>query len=270
MQFLQSKLFRYSMIAACAAIVANGCVIVRGTLSGPGYGQVTPRQYCPGDTMTASFDFLEEMRCPAGVDCTGFFPTVAMSSDEGMLFPPQSIRGYTGSFNFVAPDISRLGVVFDPNVDEVLIPTETFRDGNRVFFARPSRNLTATASRQSPLAQTLIHSGMCAGATPVNAPQELPGLPQFSPSLRLTDLCNANSVPVIATLYGGADGASFTQTLSPGQCLSTMPGVPTSTQGARTVEVRPANADPNTRCSGTGPYMPPPPLQMRASMACGI
>ena len=270
MHFFQGKLFRYSMIAACSVIVASGCIIVRGTLTGPGYGQVTPRQYCPGDTMTASFDFLQEMRCPAGVDCTGFFPTVAISSDEGMLFPPQSIRGYAGSLTFVAPDINRIGVQFDPNVDEVLIPTEEIRDGNRVFFARPSLNLIAAATKQLPLSETLIHSGMCAGATPVNAPQELSGLPRFSPNLQLTDLCNANGVPVIATLSGGADGTSFTQTLSPGQCLSAMPGVPTSTQGARTVEVRPMNADPNTRCSGTGPYMPPPTLQMRANRACGI
>ncbi len=270
MQFFQGKLFRYSMIAVCSVIVASGCIIVRGTLTGPGYGQVTPRQYCPGDTMTASFDFLQEMRCPAGVDCSAFFPAVAISGTEGMLFPAQSIRGYTGEFNFIAPDVNRLGVLFDPNADEVLIPTEEFRDGNRVFFARPSSNLTATASVMLPLAQTLVHNGMCAGAVPVNAPQELPGLPQFSPNLRLTDLCNANSVPVIATLSGGADGTSYTQTLSPGQCLASTPGVPTSAQTARTVEVRPMNADPNTRCSGTGPFMPPPPLQMRASMACGI
>ena len=270
MQFFQGKLFRYSMIAACAVIMASGCIIVRGTLSGPGYGQITPRQYCPGDTMTASFDFLQEMRCPAGVDCSALFPTVAISSSEGTLFPPQSIRGYTGSFNFVAPDITSVGALFDPNVDEVLIPTEEIRDGNRVFFARPSLNLIATASRQLPLAQTLIHNGMCAGAVPVNAPQELPGLPRFSPNLRLTDLCNANGVSVIATLSGGADGASFTQTLSPGQCLSGMPGVPSSTQGARIIEVRPMNADPNTRCSGTGPFMPPTPLQMRTTRVCGI
>ena len=270
MQIFQGKLFRYCTIAVCAVIMASGCIIERRNLMGPGYGQVTPRQFCPGDTMTAAFDFLGETRCPAGVDCSAFFPTVAISSSEGTLFPPQSIVGYTGSFNFVAPDITSLGALFDPNTDEVLIPTEEFRDGNRVFLARPSANLTARAFRLSPLVRTLVHNGMCAGAMPVNAPQELAGLPQFSPNLRLNDLCNANSVPVIATLSGGADGASFTQTLSPGQCLSGMPGVPTSTQTARTLEVRPANADPNTRCSGTGPYMPPPPLQMRANMACSI
>jgi hypothetical protein len=270
MQIFQGKLFRYSMITACAVIMASGCIIDRRGLSGPGYGRVTPRQYCPGDTMTASFDFLQEMRCPDGVDCSGFFPTVAISSSDGMLFPPQSIRSYTGSLNFVAPDINRIAVQFDPNVDEVLIPTEEIRDGSRVFFARPSRNLMTAATRQLPLSETLIHSGMCAGAAPVNAPQELPGLPRFSSNLRLTDLCNANSVPVIATLSGGADGTSFTRTLSPGQCLSSMPGVPASTQGARTIEVQPMNVDLNTRCSGTGPYMPPPPLQMRANMACGV
>lgn len=270
MHIFQGKLFRYCTIAVCAVIMASGCIIERRNLEGPGYGQVTPRQFCPGDTMTASFDFLGEMRCPAGVDCSAFFPTVAITSTESMLFSPQSITGYTGSFTFVAPDIISIGALFDPDTDQVLIPTEEFRDGNRVFASRPSANLTARASRLSPLTRTLVHNGMCAGAMPVNAPQELAGMPQFSPNLRLNDLCNANSVPVIATLSGGADGTSYTQTLSPGQCLASTPGVPTSTQTARTVEVRPMNADPNTRCSGTGPFMPPPPLQMRASMACGI
>jgi hypothetical protein len=117
----------------------------------------------------------------------------------------------------------------------------------------------------------LIHGGMCAGATPVNSSQPLPGLPQFSPNLSLTDLCNVNSVAVVVTLSGGADGTSFTQTLSPGQCLASMPGVPTSTGSARVVEVRPVTPAPGTRCDTTGTMdnnVPPPPLRTLARMSC--
>jgi hypothetical protein len=93
-------------------------------------------------------------------------------------------------------------------------------------------------------------------------------LPEFSANLRLTDLCNVNSAAVVVTLAGGADGTSFTQTLSPGQCLAAMPGVPTSTENARIVEVRPAVVDPGTRCTATGPNMPPPPLRTLVRLSC--
>ena len=33
-------------------------------------------------------------------------------------------------------------------------------------------------------------------------------------------------------------------------------------------EVRPMNMDPATRCTATGPHMPPPPLRTRAQMQC--
>ena len=185
-----------------------------------------------------------------------------------MIFPAQSIRGYTGSFTFVAPDADRFNVWFNPDRDEVLIPTEEIRDGNRVFVGRPSTDRYAVTTRQGPLDRVLTHDGMCAGSEPVNAPQTLPGLPQFSPNLMLTDLCNLNTVHVIVTLSGDTSGTSYTQALAPNRCLSEMPGVPASTQSARVVEVRPMNMDPGTRCTATGPHMPPPPLRTRARMQC--
>jgi hypothetical protein len=269
MHMLDSTWIRYGMIAVCSVTVATGCIINRGPLTGPGYAAVEPRNYCPGDTITASFDFLEELRCPTGLEetCTALSPTVAITSDS-LVFPPQSIRGYTGSFAFVAPDAANVNVRFNPDRDEVLIPTEEMRDGSRVFVGRSSTDRLLVATRQGPLDNVLTHDGMCAGGVPVNAPHMLPGLPQFSPNLALTDLCNANAVHVIVTLSGGAVGTPYTQTLAPNQCLSEMPGVPTSIQGARVVEVRPMSMDPSTRCTATGPHMPPPPLRTRARMQC--
>ncbi len=269
MPMLQNTWIRYCIIAACSTAVATGCIIERGVLAGPGYAAVAPRNYCPGDPVTASFDFLADLRCPMGLDelCTTFHPTVAITS-EPMLFPAQSIRGYTGNVDFIAPDAPSFNVRFNPDRDETLIPTEEIRDGNRVFAGRSSTDRLLGATRQGPLDRVLTHDGMCAGGVPVNAPQMVPGTPEFSPNLLLTDLCNINPVHVIATLSGDTSGASYTQVLAPNQCLNDMPGVPGTTQSARLVEVRPMNMDPATRCTATGPHMPPPPLRTRVRMQC--
>lgn len=268
MPTLRHTLPRYCIIAVCSVSVATGCIINRGILA-RSYSEVSPRAYCPGDTITVSYDFLQDLRCPTGLDetCASFSPNVAITSDP-VVFPAQSIRGYTGSFTFLAPDADRVNVLFNPDRDEVLIPTEEMRDGRRVFAGRPSLDQFAIATRQGPLDTVLTHDGMCAGSEPVNAPQTLSGLPQFSPNLLLTDLCNLNTTHVIVTLSNGAGGTPYTQTLAPSQCISEMPGVPASTQNARVVEVRPMNMNPATRCTATGPNMPPPPLRMRARMQC--
>jgi hypothetical protein len=267
MPILQNRWFRYCVIALCSVVVASGCIIRRENLRAS-YSDVVPWQYCPSDPMTASFDFLGSDVCPAGLDCTPFFPVVALSSVPA-AFPAQSITHYVGSVSFTAPDADQFNVTFNPDRDHVLIPTsETTPDG-RVFIQRESLDQTRLARRISTVNQELVHDGMCAGSAPINSSQMLPGLPQFSANLRLTDLCNVNSVAVIVTLSGGADGTSFTQTMSPGQCLDAMPGgVPASAQSARVVDIRPANVDPSTRCTATGPLMPPPALRTRIQMLC--
>jgi hypothetical protein len=265
---LQNTWIRGGIVAVCSVWVASGCIINRGNLT-RGYAEVAPRAYCPGDTIAVSYDFLEDLRCPAGLEdaCASFSPTVAITS-EPLVFPARSIRGYTGDFTATAPELDRFSVLFNPDRDEVLIPTDEIRDGDRVFVGRESRDQTYLATRQGPLDNVLTHEGMCAGSEPVNVPQTLPGLPWFSPNLLLTDLCNINPVPVIVTLSGGADGASYTQTLAPNQCLGDMPGVPTSIGSARMVDVQPMTMNPATRCTATGPNMPPPPLRTRVRMQC--
>ena len=115
----------------------------------------------------------------------------------------------------------------------------------------------------------LVHDGMCAGGMPVNSPENLPGPPVSSANLRLVSLCNRNGVPVVVTLNGSAPGATYTQALMIGECLNTdAPGVPTGTDAARMVEVRPMFTDPGVRCSATGPSTPPPTLRTVAVMAC--
>lgn len=257
---------RCTVIAACTAIVATGCIIDRGPLR-PSYTSIAPRQYCPSDTITASFDFLGTDACPPDASCASFFPTVAISSTP-TAFAPQSITNFTGSLAFAAPTATSVSVLFNPDRDSVLVPTAEVRPEGRVFLQRDSRDQTQVSTRISGVDQELTHDGMCAGATPVNSPQMLPGLPQFSANLRLSDLCNINAVAVVVTLSGGPDGSTYTQTLSPGACLGSMPGVPASTADARVVDVRPAVVDPATRCTATGPNVPPPSLRTLARMLC--
>lgn len=270
MRMLQNPWFRGIVITLCSVVVATGCIIERRDLMGPGYARLEPNNYCPGDTLTASVDFLGADVCPPDASCESFFPIVALSSAP-TAFPAQSITNYTGSVSFTAPDADRVSVLFNPDRDSVLIPTAEVRPDGRVFAQRESLDQTRVATRIAMVNRELVHGGMCAGSTPVNSAQPLPGLPQFSPNLRLTDLCNVNSVDVVVTLSGGADGTSFTQTMSPGQCLNAMPGVPASVENARVVEVRPVSPAPATRCDSTGTMdnnVPPPPLRTLARMQC--
>ncbi|MBX3712042.1 MAG: hypothetical protein KF800_08800 [Lysobacter sp.] len=268
MRILEHKLFRYSAIAACSVIVASGCVLDRSPIL-PGWATLEPMEYCAGDTLRASYDLLRSDTCPAGVDCSPFLPNVTISSGSGE-FSPTPFRAYAGNVGFTpAGDAST--VTFDIDRDNVLIPTDRFEGGNRVFLQRTNlRDTTLTARRITGARETThMHPGMCSGASPVNAPAELPGPPRTSANLRLTGLCNANGVPVNVTLSGGAPGVVYSQDLMPGECIDTgMPGVPAGVDASRMVEIRPLIGDPSTRCTATGPNNPPPTLRTLARMAC--
>jgi hypothetical protein len=259
---------RHFMIAASAAIVANGCLIDRGPLV-PSWSQVEPQQFCTGDTLRASYDFLGMRTCPAGVDCSPFFPTVAVSSSP-MSFSPMSFRDYSAGFNFT-PAGDSVTVTFDIDRDSVLIPTDEFRDGTRVFLQRPGNaDANRIARRITGAIDTeLVIAGMCAGALPTYTPASVETLPQFSTRLGLNTVCNTNSIDVDVTLRT-ASGESYSTTLLPGGCLSTsMPGVPAALRGTQLIEARPRVLPPGTMCSATGPNTPPPTLRLTTNRSCG-
>ncbi|MBL8262313.1 MAG: hypothetical protein JNM58_07805 [Xanthomonadaceae bacterium] len=261
MRILEHKLFRYCAIAACATIVANGCVLDRSPIRAP-WGDVSPREYCAGDTLQASYQFFDGA-CPAGADCTLYTPNVTISSMPS-LFPSTPFNAYRGSVDFPASGDS-VAVTFDIDRDAVSQPME---GGLRQITG--ISDLTITASRITGSREfTQTHAGMCAGSLPVNAPAELPTRPRFSQNLQLRRLCNDSGVQVTATLSGGAPGVTYSQMLTPGDCIDTsMPGVPAEIAASRVVDVRPLFFDPSVRCSATGPNSPPATLRTRAIMSC--
>jgi hypothetical protein len=270
MRTAQSKLFRYCIITVCAAVVANGCMLDRRPISAP-YA-LTPGEYCPGDTLTASFDFLREATCPDDAACAPFRPIITMTSTPADLVTPP-IQDYRGSATFT-PSGDRVSVHYDINLADgstVIIPTRNPDGTAGVPIGRPNvRDWDLSATRIVGSRDTeLTHEGVCAGSTPANTNVELPGAPRTSPNLRLVQLCNLNSVPVEVTLSGSPSGAGFSMRLEPRDCLDpSMPGVPGGIDASRVVSVRALITDPAARCSALGPNTPPAALRTLARMAC--
>ncbi len=255
-------------VAVAAVLGSGGCRLERRPIVT--WAQVQPAQVCPGEAVTASFDFLREETCRDEAACRSHHPNVAISSAP-TAFPTRNITGYSDSFTFT-PEADSTQVIFDIDRDAVRIPTiRTDPDGTRIDVVREQvLDSTLTVTRISGSVETeLLHEGMCAGGAPVNAPATLPGPPRTSANLRLRQLCNINGVPVSVTLTGDSPGSSFSQNLIPGECLDTgMPGVPAGLDMARVVDVRPLSITPGVRCSATGPSTPPPTLRTLARQGC--
>jgi len=247
-------------LIALAVLLLAGCTLDRRGLLG--LGRLSPQQFCPADTVTASFDLLAGETCPAGVDCAPYFPNVGITSNPAS-FPPASFNNYVGSVPFV-PSADRVDVTFDTDRESVLIPTDRFDGGTRIFIQRsPVVDHTATTTRiTGTIERELLHGGMCAGASPVNASVELPGPPQLSANLALVRLCNASPVPVVVTLPappGSVRREVFD--LAIGECVAS-PGA-----DVRTVSIRPQTPDLSARC-GALEAIPPRALRTIAHLAC--
>ncbi len=263
MRAFRSTLLRHCVIAICATVVANACSVEPRPV--PPVGRVAPLQYCPGDDVRASFDFLAGEICsaPSGTTCGDFVPTVRITSAPE-AFPPATLRGYIDGISF-APTTDRVALTFDIDRETVLIPT-----ASEGFISRPNlADHTISATRiDGTLDTELIHGGVCAGRGPVNTPASVPSLPRVSLHMNLVKLCNINSVAVEVTFAGtGVD--AFPVALTPGQCV--VPGdplLPIGANRARSIEIRPLTPAPGTICTPTGPNTPPPPLRTRVSMAC--
>lgn len=267
MPTLQGKLFRYCTIAVCAAVVANGCMLNRTVPTVA--GTLVPGQYCPGDTLTASYDFLrynEGMCTPrAGVpnDCVTAAPTGTMTSNP-VLFPPTTrVDSYQNSIDFVASG-DRVEVSFDFDAETIFIPPAK--------LLTEVRDHTRVATRfVDNLDTTLQHMGEC--PTGLAIPAYMPIIvPRTSPSLGLTAICNpaSNGATVDLIVSTGAPGESHPTTLSPGNCFDTSgPGVPTYVTRATLISSAPRGRMCGTGGDGvTSPQPPAPPLLTVVRQAC--
>ena len=267
MRTLQGKLFRYCTIAVCAAVVANGCMLNRTVPAAP--GMLVPGQYCPGDTLTASYDFLrynDGMCTPrAGIpdDCVAAAPTGIMTSNPALFPPTTRVDSYQNSIDFVASG-DRVEVSFDFDAGAVFIP--------------PARLLTEVLDHTrvatrfvDNLETALPHMGNCArGFVP---PTYMPVMvPRTSPSLGLTSICNPTSNGVTVNLMVSTDtpGESFSTTLTPGNCLNpTGPGVPAFVSRGTLISAAPLGLMCGPGGDGsTSPQPIAPPLSTSVRQAC--
>jgi hypothetical protein len=272
MRTIHHQLFRYCTIAACAAIVANGCMLPRRATLEYNPNTLEPGQFCPGDTLRASFDYLGSDICQDWdtITCASRRPNIRITSTPES-FPPATINDFAGRVDF-APAADRVDVTFeDTDGDNLVSFPSTRPDGTRYAIHRSSSTRTLTAARITGTVETtLTHAGMCAGSTPMHAAASLAS-PSSSPNLRVREVCNVNSVPVSVTLSGGAPGITFNQTLAPGACFTTsMPGVPSGIETSTNVEIRSMTVDPAVRCGvATQADNPPAPLRTIVRRSCG-
>lgn len=266
MRTMQGKLFRYCIIAICAAVVANGCMLDRRIIISP--GTVVPGQYCPGDTLVASYDFLRfaggvcTPRAGSPGECSTAAPTVTMTSTPA-LFPPTTLQAYQNSVSFTASG-DRVDVGFAYGATSVFIPPST-----------PLLNVrdhTESATRfVDNLDTPLPHMGNCARGLvpPTYAPVMVP---RSSPALGLTSICNpaSNGVTVNLTVSTDVPGESFSTTLTAGNCLNpTAPGVPAFVSRATVISAAPLGLlCPSGGDGSTGPQPLAPPLSTVVRQAC--
>lgn len=271
MRTLPNTLFRYCTIAVCAVVVANGCMLNRAVIVASA-GRVEPAQYCPGDTLTASYDFLrfapDGMCVPrdgVAMDCERSAPNVTISSSPA-LFPSVTLRSYVNRVDFPASG-DRVDVSFAYGNTSVFIPPMT--------MVQNVLDNTATATRiTGAIETTLPHVGYCATgmAVPSYGYVEVAGTPAISPNLRLVSICNpaSNGFSVDYTLVGASPGDSHPVTLAPGECLDTgAPGVPAFAANAQRIDAgQTAMRCPAGGDGVTSPQPMAPPLSTLIRQAC--
>lgn len=248
--------------AVAASLFLGGCYLDRSAIST--IGSVAPLEFCPGDELTARYDLLgTEPGCPAGFDCTPYLPVVDIDSNPAS-FAPQRFDAYQGSVAFV-PAADAVDVTFHLDRNAVLIPTDRFEDGMRVFVQRDIDETTNTVTVRridQPVVNENVHDGMCAGATPVYATVELRPA-GTAPGLQVDRFCNASGEPIVATL-SDPEGRTEPQSaaLAPGECV-----VPFS-EFHSVASVRPQLPDPGVRCDALEGGMPPHPLRTTSVLVC--
>lgn len=262
---LPSRLLRplaRGTLAALAAgvLLTNGCTLQHATP----YARLQPALYCPGDTLNVGYDIIGGgAGCVphSGLDCTALAPTVEIVTTSAAL-PMTTVRGFDGGMDIV-PTENRVSASFTPTPRDVFFPTRDVM-GRNIIGRRLVIPTTLVAQRaDGETGETLVHPGMCAGETPVNAPATLPGAPRYSSRLRARRICNANDVPIIVDV-GGASGPGAIGMLSPGDCLTV--DLPSA---GLIANARPLGSVPGMYCGTVQGGGLPPTLRTLVHLDCG-
>jgi hypothetical protein len=267
------KLNRITLtLLAGGVLMTNGCALPHAEIRATSLGQVAPLNYCPGDTIAATYSLLnatgEACVSRAGMDCSTIAPTLTMSSSP-TAFPTQSFNTLTGGLTFV-PTEPRIDVSFAlPSSPALVMYPIVDMAGVPKFASQWFSNKTHTVQRiDGEINQALTHNGMCAGSTPVHAPAQIATTPMYSPNLRLRTVCNTNAVPITVTLSGPA--GELSRDLAPGACFGLdEPGVPIEFNTSNVIAARPQAIDP-MQCRALEGSAPPQTLTTRVSLACGM
>lgn len=257
---------------AAGVLLTNGCALPHAAWRPPTeeIGRVSPAQFCPGDTVTASYNLTQEQPCVSrsGFDCAALAPTITVASSP-MSFAPQTTTAFAGNVDFV-PAADSVDVSFTAASTGLTYPVVTMA-GTEALRIRTLVNNTANTRRLTgEIMRTVNHGGMCAGSTPTYADGVLPGPPALSANLRTRRICNSSTAPLRLTI-AGAPGEMIERDLMPGQCLDTAePGISPEVAMARTYSVRALTVDPMTQCGAIQGSTPPAPLQTTITLGCGM
>ncbi|TXI50953.1 MAG: hypothetical protein E6Q50_03060 [Lysobacter sp.] len=259
-------------LIAGGVLLTDGCVLfsrITFTPSEP-LGSVSPRLYCPGDGVTASFDLLRDTPCVSrpGLDCAALAPTIDIASSP-TEFAPQRIVDFRGRVDFT-PASGSVNVTFTPALRSYVEYPSGPASGTDFTRRRFTANTIAASRVDGDVMRQVEHGGMCAGSAPTHADGVVPGPPELSASLRLRRICNSSATQIILSVPG-LPGEMIERSLAPGQCfLASEPGVPPDVAALRTYSVRAAVLDPNARCSAIEDRTPPTPLRTTVWMGCGM
>ena len=257
---------------AAGVLLTNGCTLPHASLRPPTVeiGRVSPAQFCPGDTVNASYNLTQEQPCVSrsGFDCAALQPTITMASTP-MSFAPQTATAFAGSIDFM-PAADSVDVSFTAASTGLTYPIATMGGAPGLRILTLVNNTANTRRLDGEIMRTVNHGGMCAGSTPTHADGVLPGPPELSPSLRTRRICNSSTAPLRLTI-AGAPGEMIERDLPPGQCFDTgEPGVSPDVAAARSYSVRALTVDPMTQCGSVQGGMPPAPLQTTIALSCGM
>lgn len=251
-------------LLAIGVLLTNGCALPHAQLRTTPIGKVEPANYCPGDTVTASYDLLAPDVCTSrpGMDCAALQPTITTRSAPES-FPEQTATATANRVDFV-PTAGAVDVSFSlagTRTTQFLIFPIIDSMGTPTTIGKFVANNTARTTRiEGSGSYELTFDGICNGPQPGYAPTTLPGPPAFSGNLQLGEICNTTSGVILADVGGSP------VMLRPGECRAPGPGAPIAAGAPVTLLSAPIN--PGARCSSVEGGNPPADLRLRVTMSC--